>query len=208
MMGTVTVLLLLLGLHVAVTERIPTAIRSLAAQGALLALLPCLASPRPIWRAAGLGLATVAVKSIAIPLILTRAVSRLEIKRETESLVSTKTSILLTGVLALSAFVACARFGLSGRDQLGAAAGLTLLFSGLLMMTTRVKAITQVIGFVVLENGIFLFGAASGSEFTLPIELGIFLDLFVAVFLMGILMLKIQRTFTHMDVRKIHTLKD
>jgi hydrogenase-4 component E len=208
MMGTVTVLLLLLGLHVAVTERIPTAIRSLAAQGVLLALLPYLASPRPLWRAAGLGLATVAVKSVAIPLILTRAVSRLEIKRETESLVSTKTSVLLTGVLALSAFVACARFGLSGQDQLGAAAGLTLLFSGLLMMTTRVKAITQVIGFVVLENGIFLFGAASGSEFTLPIELGIFLDLFVAVFLMGILMLKIQRTFTHMDVRKIHTLKD
>ena len=208
MMGTVTVLLLLLGLHVAVTERIPTAIRSLAAQGTLLALLPYLASPRPLWRAAGLGLATVAVKSIAIPLILTRAVSRLEIKRETESLVSTKTSVLLTGVLSLSSFVACARFGLSGQDQLGAAAGLTLLFSGLLMMTTRVKAITQVIGFVVLENGIFLFGAASGSEFTLPIELGIFLDLFVAVFLMGILMLKIQRTFTHMDVRKIHTLKD
>jgi len=208
MMGTVTVLLLLLGLHMAVTERIPTAIRSLAAQGVLLALLPYLASPRPLWRAAGLGLATVAVKSVAIPLILTRAVSRLEIKRETESLVSTKTSVLLTGTLALSAFVACARFGLSGQDQLGAAAGLTLLFSGLLMMTTRVKAITQVIGFVVLENGIFLFGAASGSEFTLPIELGIFLDLFVAVFLMGILMLKIQRTFTHMDVRKIHTLKD
>jgi hydrogenase-4 component E len=208
MMGTVTILLLLLGLHVAVTERIPTAIRSLAAQGVLLALLPYLASPRPLWRAAGLGLATVAVKGVAIPWILTRAVSRLEIKRETESLVSTKTSVLLTGVLALSAFVACARFGLSGQDQLGAAAGLTLLFSGLLVMTTRVKAVTQVIGFVVLENGIFLFGAASGSEFTLPIELGIFLDLFVAVFLMGILMLKIQRTFTHMDVRKIHTLKD
>ena len=208
MMGTVTVLLLLLGLHIAMTERIPTAIRSLAAQGVLLALLPFLASPRPLWRAAALGIATVAVKSVAIPSILTHAVSRLEIKRETESLVSTKTSVLLTGVLALSAFVACARFGLSGQDQLGAAAGLTLLFSGLLIMTTRVKAVSQVIGFVVLENGIFLFGAASGSEFTLPIELGIFLDLFVAVFLMGILMLKIQRTFTHMDVRKIHTLKD
>ena len=159
-------------------------------------------------RAAGLGLATIAVKSVAIPMILTRAVNRLEIGQESESLLSTKTVILLIGALTLAAFVACARFGLSGQDRLGAAAGLTLLFSGLLVMTTRVKAVSQVIGFVVLENGIFLFGAASGSEFTLPIELGIFLDLFVAVFLMGILMLKIQRTFTHMDVRKIHTLKD
>ena len=134
--------------------------------------------------------------------------NRLEIGQESESLLSTKTVILLAGALTLASFVACARFGLSGQDRLGAAAGLTLLFSGLLMMTTRVKAVSQVIGFVVLENGIFLFGAASGSEFTLPIELGIFLDLFVAVFLMGILLLKIQRTFTHMDVRKIHTLKD
>ncbi|HEX8044150.1 hypothetical protein [Candidatus Deferrimicrobium sp.] len=207
-MNTITVLLLLLGLHMAVTERIRPAIHSLAAQGILLGLLPFLAAPVPAWRAAGLGLATVAVKSVAIPLILTRAVNRLEIGQESESLLSTKTVILLTGALTLSAFVACARFGLSGQDRLGAAAGLTLLFSGLLMMTTRVKAVSQVIGFVVLENGIFLFGAASGSDFTLPIELGIFLDLFVAVFLMGILMLKIQRAFTHMDVRKIHTLKD
>ena len=207
-MNTITILLLLLGLHIAVTERIRPAIRSLAAQGILLGLLPFLAAPGPAWRAAGLGLATVAVKSVAIPLILTRAVNRLEIGQESESLLSTKTLILLAGGLTLAAFVACARFGLSGQDRLGAAAGLTLLFSGLLMMTTRVKAVSQVIGFVVLENGIFLFGAASGSEFTLPIELGIFLDLFVAVFLMGILMLKIQRTFTHMDVRKIHTLKD
>ena len=207
-MNTITILLLLLGIHVAVTERIRPAIRSLAAQGILLGLLPFLAAPGPAWRAAGLALATVAVKSVAIPLILTRAVNRLEIGQESESLLSTKTVILLTGALTLAAFVTCARFGLHGQDRLGAAAGLTLVFSGLLMMTTRVKAVSQVIGFVVLENGIFLFGAASGSAFTLPIELGIFLDLFVAVFLMGILMLKIQRTFTHMDVRKIHTLKD
>ena len=178
-MGTVTVLLLLLGLHMAVTERIPTAIRSLAAQGVLLALLPYLASPRPLWRAAGLGLATVAVKSVAIPLILTRAVSRLEIKRETESLVSTKSSVLLMGVLALSAFVACARFGLTGQDQLGAAAGLTLLFSGLLMMTTRVKAITQVIGYLVLENGIFIFGQLLTTAMPLMVEAGVLLDLLV-----------------------------
>lgn len=207
-MSTITVLLLLLGVHMAVTERIRAAVRSLAAQGVLLGTLPFFASPGPAWRAAALCLATVAVKGVAVPAILTRAVRRLEIGQEAESLISTKTSVLLAGALTLSAFVVCARFGLSGQDRLGAAAGLTLVFTGLLMMTTRVKAVSQVIGFVTLENGIFLFGAASGSEFTLPIELGIFLDLFVAVFLMGILMFKIQRAFTHMDVRKIRTLKD
>lgn len=207
-MNTLTVLLLLLGIHLAVSERIRPAIRSLAAQGFLLGVLPLLEPSGMTWRAVALSLATMAVKGVAIPAILTRAVSRLDIGQESESLVSTKATILLTGALTMAAFVACTRFGLSGKDELGAAAGLTLLFSGLFTMTTRVKAVSQVIGFVVLENGIFLFGAASGSEFTLPIELGIFLDLFVAVFLMGILMFKIQRAFTHMDFRKIHTLKD
>lgn len=207
-MNTLTVLLLLLGIHLAVTERIRPAIRSLAIQGALLSLLPLSDSAGETWRAATLCLATFSVKSVAIPVILSRAVSKLGIGQESEALISTKAIVLLTGSLALAAFLICSRFGLAGQELLGAAAGLTLIFSGLLTMTTRVKAVSQVIGFVVLENGIFLFGAASGSAFSLPIELGIFLDLFVAVFLMGILMFKIQRAFTHMDVRKIHTLKD
>lgn len=207
-MTTLAVLLLLLGIHLAVSERIRPAIRSLAAQGFLLGLLPLLDTAGTDWRAVALSLATIGVKGVAIPAILSRAVSRLDIGQESESLISTRAAIVLTGALTLSAFVACARFGLTGKDQIGGAAGLTLLFSGLLRMTTRVKAVSQVIGFVVLENGIFLLGAASGSEFTLPIELGIFLDLFVAVFLMGILMFKIQRAFTHTDVGNIHTLKD
>lgn len=207
-MNALTVLLLLLGIHLAVSERIRPAIRSLAAQGFLLGILPLLDPWGSGGRAVALALATMALKGVAIPAILSRAVIRLEIGQESESLVSTKATILLTGALTLAAFVACTRFGLAGQDELGAAAGLTLLFSGLFRMTTRVKAVSQVIGFVIMENGIFLLGAVSGSEFTLPIELGIFLDLFVAVFLMGILMFKIQRAFTHMDFRKIHTLKD
>ncbi len=207
-MDALTVLLLLLGFHLAVSERIRPSIRSLALQGFLLGLLPLMETPGTTWRAVALCLATVAGKGIAIPIILTRVVSRLDIREESESLVSTKATILLAGALTLAAFVGGDRFGLSGKDELGAAAGLALLFCGLLRMTTRVKAVSQVIGFVLLENGIFLLGAVSGSEFALPIELGIFLDLFVAVFLMGILMFKIQRAFTHMDLRKIHTLKD
>jgi hydrogenase-4 component E len=207
-MNALTVLLLLLGIHLAVSERIRPAIRSLAAQGFLLGILPLLDPWGSGVRAAALAMATVALKGIAIPAILDRAVTRLSIGQESESLVSTKATIFVTGALTLAAFVACTRFGLSGQDELGAAAGLTLLFSGLFRMTTRVKAVSQVIGFVIMENGIFLLGSVSGSEFTLPIELGIFLDLFVAVFLMGILMFKIQRAFTHMDFRKIHTLKD
>jgi hydrogenase-4 component E len=206
--NALTVLLLLLGIHLTVSERIRPSIRSLAAQGFLLGLLPLLETPGTTWRAVALSLAVIAGKGIAMPAILTRVVSRLEIREESESLVSTKATILLTGALTLAAFMAGTRFGLSGKDELGAAAGLALLFCGLFRMTTRVKAVSQVIGFILMENGIFLLGTVSGGEFTLPIELGIFLDLFVAVFLMGILMFKIQRAFTHMDFRKIHTLKD
>jgi hydrogenase-4 component E len=207
-MSIITVILLLLGLHMVIASRLRSAIQSLAMQGVLLGCLPLLESAGPGWREALLALITVAVKGVAIPLVLSRAVRRLAIRQEMESLISRRTAIVLIGSLAVATFLACGGNGLAGQDQMSATAGLTLLFAGLLSMTSRVSAIGQVIGFVVLENGIFLFGAASGSGFALPIELGIFLDLFVAVFLMGILMFKIQRAFNHTDLRRMHALKD
>jgi len=204
----VTMILLLLGLHVAIAFRLRSAIQSVAVQGILLGCLPLLHSSGAVWRDLLLALATIGVKGVAIPLVLSRAVERLGLCQEVESLISRRTAVALTGTIAVATFLASGGIGLEGQDRLAAAAGLTLLFSGLLAMTTRTVAVNQVIGFVVLENGIFLFGAASGSEFDLAIELGIFLDLFVAVFLMGILMYRIQRAFNHTDLRRIHALKD
>jgi hydrogenase-4 component E len=82
-------------------------------------------------------------------------------------------------------------------------AALTTAFTGLLLLTTRLKAINQVLGYLVFENGIFVFGLSVVSVPPLLVELGILLDLFVAVFVMGIIVFHIQRTFDHIDVTRL-----
>lgn len=207
-MNSVPLLLVLAGLHLLACVRVRSAIRSLAAQGILLGLLPLLTPGGLTARSLLLCLVTLALKGIAIPAVLYRAVSRPGFARQGGSRLSTRITVLIAGGLILTSFFLSGRLDLSGSERLGAAGGLGLVFLGLLMMTTRIQAVHQVMGFVVLENGIYLFGIASGAEFSPAIELGIFLDLFVAVFLMAILLRRITGTFSHMDVGNIHSLRD
>ena len=69
-------------------------------------------------------------------------------------------------------------------------------------------AVFQVLGYLVMENGIYLFGIAVMSTMPLAIELGLLLDLFVAVFVMGIVIFHINREFDSMDTEKLCELKD
>jgi len=74
-------------------------------------------------------------------------------------------------------------------------------------MTARKKAITQVVGFLVMENGLFLAATAAAYGMPLIVELGIFFDLLVAVMVLGILVYRIQETFDSMDVSKLSRLR-
>ncbi|HEX2970775.1 MAG TPA: NADH-quinone oxidoreductase subunit K [Tepidisphaeraceae bacterium] len=75
-------------------------------------------------------------------------------------------------------------------------------------MISRTKAITQVIGYLVLENGIFLFGLTLVRQMPILVELGILLDVFVGVFVMAIVVYHIRRTFDHMDTDELDQLKE
>jgi hydrogenase-4 component E len=79
---------------------------------------------------------------------------------------------------------------------------------GLLVLVSRLKAITQVVGYLVLENGIFLFGLLLLEQMPVLVELGILLDLFVAVFIMGIVVHHIRREFDHMDTHLLDAVKE
>lgn len=87
-------------------------------------------------------------------------------------------------------------------------AGFFLVFSGLLLLITRRKALTQTLGFLVLENGVFTAGLSLGSEFSIMVELGILLDVFVGIFLMGIMLFHIDREFDHLDADQFNELSD
>jgi hydrogenase-4 component E len=75
-------------------------------------------------------------------------------------------------------------------------------------LTTRTKAITQVLGYLVLENGVYIFGVLLLESTTFLVEVGVLLDLFVAIFVMGIIINHISREFTSISTDRLSTLKD
>ena len=81
------------------------------------------------------------------------------------------------------------------------------VFTGLFLVIARRKALTQCIGFIAFENGIYAFGLAAVGEIPALVELGILLDAFVAVLVMGIAIFRINRAFDHMDADRLDTLK-
>ena len=85
---------------------------------------------------------------------------------------------------------------------------LGFLYTGLFLLCSRRKAITQVLGFLVFENGISVFGAGILLEYGLVVELGILLDVFVLVFVLGIAIHQINRTFSSLDTDKMNRLGD
>ena len=87
-------------------------------------------------------------------------------------------------------------------------ASLATLMSGFLILTTRRKAITQVVGYLTLENGVFIFGLALVEAMPLIVEVGVLLDVLVGIFVMGIVIDHIQREFSSINTENLTTLRD
>ena len=85
---------------------------------------------------------------------------------------------------------------------------ISTILIGLFLIISRKKAVSQVLGFLVMENGIYVFGVGVVQETSLLVELGVLLDVFVAVFVMGIIIFHISREFEHTDTTRLSTLKD
>ena len=79
---------------------------------------------------------------------------------------------------------------------------------GFLLLVARRQAITQVVGYLVLENGVFVFGLGLAAEQPIVVELSVLLDLLVGVFVMGIAILHISETFDHMDTTTLASLRE
>lgn len=154
------------------------------------------------------GLALLLLKGVLIPLYLFRLLERLEVSHEVESYLSIPLSLLLGGLLVALGFWVGQRFVLAGAElaeAVPAAIGLILL--GMLSVVSRKKALTQVLGFLAMENGVFLLALAETHGLPLFIEIGIALDAFVAVVLAGVLITRIQASFGHIDTARMRELK-
>jgi len=204
-----SVLLVLANFGLLGSARIGVAIRLVAVQAIALAFITLLGLSDDLTiRSTALAAATLVLKGGLFPWLLFRAQREAKVEREVTPFLGYQFS-LVCGVVALAAAV-----WLSRRLTLPLLAssmvvpvGFFMIFVGLFIIVTRRTALVQVLGYLVLENGIAAFGLSIAGHEPLLVELGVLLDVFVAVFVMGIAIAHINREFDHIEVDQLAELR-
>lgn len=204
------VLILMLNFLMLGTSRLRTAIKASAAQGVLLGVLTVAVHGSWALRPILVGAAAAAIKGITIPGMLSKALRDAAIRREIEPYISFLASLLLGAVATGAAVLFADHLPLAPEHQgsLLVPAALATVLAGFLILSTRRKAITQVVGYVVLENGIFTMGLTLHDAMPSLVEIGVLLDLLVAIFVIGIVINHINREFASIDAAELDTLKE
>lgn len=152
---------------------------------------------------------TLVIKAGVIPLILSKVVHRVGINREVNSYLNMKMTFLAAGALVIVSYLATGQIIGKGSGLIHEAlpAAIAMMLIGLLIMMIRKLALMQIIGFLLMENGLFLAGVGTTQGMPLVIELGIFLDMLIGVLIMGILAFRINRTFDTIDTENLRNLR-
>lgn len=206
LVGIILTTFLLLGI-----SRLSVCIRIVALQGGLLSILLVLAKGSfHDLHVILVALSTFVIKAIVMPFLLTRSIREASIHQEVEPMTSLHLSLLAGCGIAILAFssIKALPHPAPPFTPIAIPTALIVVLVGFLLLISRTKAITQVIGFLVLENGVFLFGLNLLGDFPVIVEMGVLLDLLVGIFVMGIIIYHINRTFDHIDTRALTALKE
>lgn len=202
---------ILLGLA---SNRLLELIRISSFQGLLVPLVPFLAEHhRELMQSFGFMALLMAVKGVLIPLLLWVAIRKVSIRREVEPIVGYNASIFAgLAMILISIHISGSLQGAAGvmPSNLLLPCAITTMAAGLFLLMTRRKAITQVIGYLMLENGIYLAGSALARQTRSlhVLEFGILLDLLAGVMVMGIIVHRINRTYDDLDLGFLSELKE
>jgi hydrogenase-4 component E len=158
----------------------------------------------------GVAVALVAVKGLMIPRVLNRAVSKIGLARVAAPYLGTAPALIICGVLTIIAFYIMTPIAAS--NPLPTADAIPLAFAGVLIgffiMVNRRRAVTQILGFLMLENGIFLLALLATYGVPFIVEMGVFLDVLVAVLIMEVFVYRIKDNFDSIDVGQLGKLKE
>lgn len=187
---------------------LPALIRLLAVQGLALASIPVLqGSHDHDWRLIVAGLAAGAVKGVLLPWLLRRVAAD---ERESTPMVNTAAGLLVAAGLIVAAFAAARPLiALDGGPETRAAsAGLAVVFLGVLVMVSRRRAVSQAVGFLVLDNGIAATGFLLTGGVGLVVEFGASLDVLFAALILGVLAGRMRRSLGDTDLDQLRELRD
>ncbi|MCL4513685.1 MAG: hydrogenase [Candidatus Eremiobacteraeota bacterium] len=210
----ILLIVIVLDLYIVSSSRLDTCVNATALQGAALAFLPFAlwwkqASSGEMIGLLLIGAGTFVVKSLLIPFLIFRSIREANVRREVEPSISLHFSLFTAAVFVAGSFwmASIVVFPQSPPASLIVPAAFVGVLVGFLLLVSRQKAITQVVGYLILENGIFIFGQILFKELPFIVELGILLDLLVGVLVMGIAINHISRQFDHIDVNRLDELK-
>jgi hydrogenase-4 component E len=157
-------------------------------------------------------LLTIVIKAVAIPVVLTRVIERIGVHKEVDFSVNITVSLLLCGgmvILADSVAQSILQTQRSGAPAVSRvlSVSIAMMLIGLFIMTTRKKAVTQIVGLLTMENGVFLSGLSITYGMPLIVEVGIFFDILVAVLILGVFIFRINRTFESISIDSLRSLR-
>lgn len=153
---------------------------------------------------------TLVLKVFVLPYILYALIHKLHIRKEVEDLVNIPTTMLIGIALVIFSYhlTAPVRELSTLMTKSTLAVALSTVMLGFLVMITRKKAVTQIIGFLALENGLFFAATSATYGMPLVVELGVALDILIAAFIFGLFFFQIRTTFDSLDLKEMEKLKE
>jgi hydrogenase-4 component E len=196
-------------LYVSIANRIITYVRVLAVQGLILFGVTFLQlSSVQTWNLVLILLETIVFKAVAVPLFLSYLIKRNRMTRETEPYIPHFVSLIITTLIIVTTVLLANTIHDEYLDKIFFIVSLSTLFTGLYFIASRKKIITHVMGYLMIENGVFVLSLAVGNEMPNLVNLGIMLDVFASVLILGIFLNKIGDVFKAADVDQLSNLKD
>ena len=209
---TILVILILTNLMLLGMSRLVACIRVAALQGIVLGALPLvmLNEKSEMIHLIFFAAVVIILKGGVFPYLLSRTLRDVGVRREVEPFIGYGTSIILGPLALAGCFHLGSKLPLPGAvfSSLIVPVAMFTIMTGLFLIISRRKALTQVLGYLVLENGISIFGIALLEQQPFLVEVGILLDVFVAVFVMGITIFHINREFDHIDTDQLSALRN
>ena len=196
-------------IYISIANRLLTYIKILAFQGLLLFGVSFIElNEIDLVNLIFILLETIVFKTLAVPLFLNYVIKKNRMSREAEPYLPNFLSLVIVTLIIIATFLISNIINDPRLDKVYFVVALSSLFTGLYVIMTRKKLITHVMGFLIIENGVFILSLAVGAEMPMLVNTGILLDLFASVLLLGIFVNKIGDALQAADVDQLQNLKD
>jgi hydrogenase-4 component E len=192
------------------SSRLPTLIKALSFQGIVVSIVPFYIGHDLNTGSLAFTLATLLVRGIAIPLCVYLAIRKFTLRREVEPTIGYHASLMAGLVLIVAATVVASKFHLARTQNyvLLLPTAITLLGAGMFLLMARRNAIAMVLGYMMMENGIYLVGTSFSLRTHHIVEFGILLDVLAGVMIMAIVLQNIKQAFNDVDTALLRSLKE